>query len=153
MMLPSLIITTLVVHSLGGYGMKQRWCSTRGLETPGKLLAPFHHYERAALEADLSFPYPAPFNLYRTFSSSVITRTYDTLQSPLGSPCNHTQCLFSSSSGSWHFRLAEGVPCWPSLPMQGLHAQVPLSNSPVSRRNLIKQKSPDGPEEGGEMFI
>lgn len=104
----SLVITALVVHSLGSYKMKLKMMQYMGTREAGQAAAPFNHYERTAQEADLSFLYPAHFNHYTMFCRRGSIRSYKASWSPPGLPTVTLNVLFSSSS-SWNFRLKKEV--------------------------------------------
>lgn len=94
-MLPSLIISALVVRSLGGYEMKLQMMQYTALATPGKRLLHFS-IKRAEQVANLSFLYPAPFHLYTMCRSRVIIRSYETSWSSRSPLQSHSMFVFLS---------------------------------------------------------
>lgn len=89
----SLIITALVVHSLGWYKMKLKMMQYTWTREAGQAASPFNHYERTAQEADPSFLDPAHFNHYTMICSRGSIRSFKASWSPPWSPYSHTRCF------------------------------------------------------------
>lgn len=128
----SLIITALVVHSLGWYKMKLKMMQYTRTREAGQAASPFNHYERTAQEADPSFLYSAHFNHYTMICSRGSIRSFKASWSPPWSPYSHTRCFvflfklleFQTGKGSNALtcRLWEAGTLWslyPTRPLQG----------------------------------